>query len=293
MLVDEQVYGQLNSVCLCYKLEHVNSNYGVVTCTSGRLCQWGILECLLSRGWNKIEDGISVSSLTDAYRLFKISSSLLNAIYLRKDKLRDIVLARTLEACLISMDLFYKQNEALQNSNKSEMREDAWDRILNIDLPEGEVKVQFTEYNNIHGACLSQRCKRLLHSTLECLRDITLTLLKGNILVKNLLIVKEKEDAFCSIIKEMRDIDYQTFQKSSQKGIKELQVFVDLAYISTGDDVMEIAKVTCFQSAAIGYAPLIFNLDYKCDYKVFIERCEEVWKALDSNCKLPKQLVSL
>lgn len=42
----------------------------------------------------------------------------------RNDKLRDIVLARTLEACLISMDLFYKQNEALDNPNKSEMRED-------------------------------------------------------------------------------------------------------------------------------------------------------------------------
>lgn len=71
-----------------------------------------------------------------------------------------------------------------------------------------------------------------------------------------------------------------------------MKVFVDLAYISTGDDGMEIAKVTCFQSAAIGYAPLIFNLDAECDYKDFLERCNEVWKALDSNPKLPKQLVS-
>ncbi|CAG2226871.1 RNF213 [Mytilus edulis] len=55
---------------------------------------------------------------------------------------------------------------------------------------------------------------------------------------------------------------------------------------------MEIAKVTCFQSAAIGYAPLIFNLDAECDYKDFLERCNEVWKALDSNPKLPKQLES-
>ena len=75
-------------------------------------------------------------------------------------------------------------------------------------------------------------------------------------------------------------------------GLQELKVFVDLAYISTGDDGMEIAKVRCLQSAAIGYAPLIFNLDLNCDYKVFLDRCEEVWKALDSNPNLPNELVS-
>jgi hypothetical protein len=52
-------------------------------------------------------------------------------------------------------------------------------------------------------------------------------------------------------------------------GLQELKVFVDLAYISTGDDGIEIAKVRCLQSAAIGYAPLIFNLDSNCDYHMF------------------------
>ncbi|CAC5422256.1 RNF213 [Mytilus coruscus] len=687
----------LASVCFFIKTEKVISKNDKK--------ETAILECLTEAiGWNNIEDERSVSSLTDAHRSFKISSTLLHETFYRKDKLRDIVLARTLEACLISMDLFYKKNEAVDNANKSGMREDvkncldtaeditkywlrsklnfskssellgclkAWDRILNIGIPEGEVKVQFTKcivdclhnelriqtheeelvkvycqnqnvfcdkllevltyyafaaveecgknitilskldekqmktfgallssvfekkyekenikdqkvllqisttwtpfplyikmiFNNIHGTCLSERCKRLLHSSLDCVREITVTLLEGNILVKNLLLVQEKEDAFSSIIKEMRDFDYQTFQKavevrtteynafrecernlkrfidlchrceantleleqqigkyqdidktvltdicstvdlkkdikkykpkiiafeidrnilallpeiiqcsskgslflaiwerygtqivgsvqralditeiidqvwkpahqewktfvkrlkngdilfkefdsicgrsnqdtlrkefqileggkdatwikqridqmekfrnlenyvkgaetimkvvkefqlegnfkpieqilnmtkggknfkmnklkpalfrpcqvlsnidnqktkclvkfikskplidwlrdSMPEGIKELKVFVDLAYISTGDDGMEIAKVTCFQSAAIGYAPLIFNLDAKCGYKDFLERCEEVWKALDSNPKLPKQLES-
>jgi hypothetical protein len=75
-------------------------------------------------------------------------------------------------------------------------------------------------------------------------------------------------------------------------GLQELKVFVDLAYISTGDDGIEIAKVRCLQSAAIGYAPLIFNLDPNCDYQVFLDRCKEVWKALDSNPNLPNELVS-
>ena len=75
------------------------------------------------------------------------------------------------------------------------------------------------------------------------------------------------------------------------EGLQELKVFVDLAYISTGDDGMQIAKVRCLQSAAVGYAPLIYNLPADCDYRDFLDRCEEVWKALDSNPRLPTELV--
>ena len=75
-------------------------------------------------------------------------------------------------------------------------------------------------------------------------------------------------------------------------GFQELKVFVDLEHTSTREYKIEIAKVTCLQLAANGYAPLIFNLDPNCDYKVFLDRCEEVWKALDSNPNLPNELVS-
>ncbi|CAG2226870.1 unnamed protein product [Mytilus edulis] len=80
--------------------------------------------------------------------------------------------------------------------------------------------------NNIHETYLSEKCKGLLHSSLECLREITVTLLDGKILVKNLLLVKGKEDAFCSIIKEMSDyIDYQTFQKAVEVRTIEYNAF--------------------------------------------------------------------
>ncbi|CAG2236704.1 RNF213 [Mytilus edulis] len=78
--------------------------------------------------------------------------------------------------------------------------------------------------------------------------------------------------------------------REKMTGLQELKVFVDLAYISTGDKGLEIAKVRCLQSAAIGYAPLIFNLEPDCDYKDFLERSEEVWQALDSNANLPSEL---
>jgi hypothetical protein len=42
-------------------------------------------------------------------------------------------------------------------------------------------------------------------------------------------------------------------------GFQELKVFVDLEHTSTREYKIEIAKVTCLQLAANGYAPLIFN----------------------------------
>ncbi len=54
---------------------------------------------------------------------------------------------------------------------------------------------------------------------------------------------------------------------------------------------MEIAKVNCLHSATTGYAPLIFNLEKECDSKMFLEKCQEVWKELDANPNLPEKLV--
>jgi hypothetical protein len=75
-------------------------------------------------------------------------------------------------------------------------------------------------------------------------------------------------------------------------GLQELKVFVDLASISAGEGDMEVAKVKCLHAATTGYAPLIFNLDANCDSKMFLEKCELVWKELASDPKLPQKLVS-
>lgn len=69
-------------------------------------------------------------------------------------------------------------------------------------------------------------------------------------------------------------------------------MFVDLASISAGEGAMEVAKVKCLHAATTGYAPLIFNLDKACGSKIFLEKCELVWKELDSDPNLPKKLVS-
>ncbi|KAH3735719.1 hypothetical protein DPMN_042254 [Dreissena polymorpha] len=83
--------------------------------------------------------------------------------------------------------------------------------------------------------------------------------------------------------------------KESMKaaGQKELKVFVDLAMMSAGDDPMNERKVRCLHSAVLGYSPLIFELNANsdCDYSALIDKCKVVWKELDANPNLPKQLV--
>ncbi|VDI41382.1 Hypothetical predicted protein [Mytilus galloprovincialis] len=80
-------------------------------------------------------------------------------------------------------------------------------------------------------------------------------------------------------------------RETMPSGLKELKVFVDLASISAGEGDYEIDKVNCLHSATTGYSPLIFSLDQKCDAALFLHRCEEVWKELKADSKLPKKLV--
>lgn len=74
-------------------------------------------------------------------------------------------------------------------------------------------------------------------------------------------------------------------------GLKELNVFVDLASMSAGETDIEVDRAQVLHSAATGYAPLIFSLNETCNDMEFIELCETVWKELETDKKLPKKLV--
>lgn len=86
--------------------------------------------------------------------------------------------------------------------------------------------------------------------------------------------------------------DYLNMSLLNFVALQELKVFVDLASISAGEGDMEVAKVKCLHAATTGYAPLIFNLNANCDSRMFLEKCELVWKELASDPKLPQKLVS-
>ena len=75
--------------------------------------------------------------------------------------------------------------------------------------------------------------------------------------------------------------------------VEELNVFVDLAMMSAGDEPINIMKVQCLHSAVRGYAPLIFKLDKSSGYKEMLQRFEHVFKELKANPKMPYQMVYL
>ncbi|XP_041354587.1 E3 ubiquitin-protein ligase rnf213-alpha-like [Gigantopelta aegis] len=77
---------------------------------------------------------------------------------------------------------------------------------------------------------------------------------------------------------------------SMKAGLKELKVFVDLAYISAGEGDHEIHKVNCLHAATTGYAPLVFDCNEQCDYNMFLQSCQSVWRELKSNPNLPEML---
>ncbi|XP_041354651.1 E3 ubiquitin-protein ligase RNF213-like [Gigantopelta aegis] len=79
-------------------------------------------------------------------------------------------------------------------------------------------------------------------------------------------------------------------RQSMTAGLKELKVFVDLAYISAGEGDIEIHKVNCLHAATTGYAPLVFDCNQQCDYAKFLESCKSVWRELMTNQKLPDML---
>ena len=69
-------------------------------------------------------------------------------------------------------------------------------------------------------------------------------------------------------------------------------MLVDLAMISAeGQGDLEVARVSCLHAAVTGYAPLIYDLDRKMDFKGFIHLCELVWRALEADPKLASKLV--
>ncbi|VDI23600.1 Hypothetical predicted protein, partial [Mytilus galloprovincialis] len=76
----------------------------------------------------------------------------------------------------------------------------------------------------------------------------------------------------------------------SVAGLKELKVFVELASMSAGETDIEVDRVQFLHAATTGYAPLIFNLDTRCNDLHFIEMCESVWKELETDSKLPQKL---
>ena len=70
-----------------------------------------------------------------------------------------------------------------------------------------------------------------------------------------------------------------------------MKTLVDLAMRSAqGDGDLEIEKVNCLNSSAIGYAPLIFDFNVDAGFKQFLKQCKLVWNAFEADKDLPNHL---
>ncbi|XP_076466869.1 E3 ubiquitin-protein ligase rnf213-alpha-like [Babylonia areolata] len=87
-----------------------------------------------------------------------------------------------------------------------------------------------------------------------------------------------------------RCVEFVAWLKEKMKdGVKELTVFVDLAYISAGELPWAIGRVSCFHAATIGYAPLIF-MEKGEGCRHLLQQCELVFKNVKADPSLPKNL---
>ncbi|KAK7478896.1 hypothetical protein BaRGS_00029877, partial [Batillaria attramentaria] len=82
--------------------------------------------------------------------------------------------------------------------------------------------------------------------------------------------------------------EFVMWLRDSMKGVKELNVFVDLALISAGDEAWAIGRVNCFHAAATGYAPLIFTEMKSCVQ--LLQQCPLVFKNVAAHPTLPEKL---
>ncbi|CAG2192039.1 RNF213 [Mytilus edulis] len=101
-------------------------------------------------------------------------------------------------------------------------------------------------------------------------------------------VTKERAEWLKTFIRCKQLVDW--LRESMPCGLKELKVFLDLASIFAGEGDMEIDKVKCIHTATIGYAPLIFNLEY-CYTKILLDKCQEIWRELLANPTLPRKLI--
>ena len=74
--------------------------------------------------------------------------------------------------------------------------------------------------------------------------------------------------------------------------ISDVKVFVDLAFISAGENDTDIDRVACFHAAVMGFSPLLYSLSFTADFREFMTCAGQVWDTLRRDEKLPDKLVN-
>ncbi|XP_076818184.1 uncharacterized protein LOC143463549 isoform X2 [Clavelina lepadiformis] len=65
--------------------------------------------------------------------------------------------------------------------------------------------------------------------------------------------------------------------------VAEVKVLSDLAMISAGERPMDVARVSCFLSAFMGFAPLLFDLPKTAGFQELLATCKVIWMNVERN----------
>ncbi|KAM8945658.1 LOW QUALITY PROTEIN: E3 ubiquitin-protein ligase RNF213 [Pelodytes ibericus] len=84
--------------------------------------------------------------------------------------------------------------------------------------------------------------------------------------------------------------DFFTWVQESLEDVNEVKVFVDLASISAGENDMDVDRVACFHDAVLGYSSLLYELKSDFGFDKLMHCLRKLWKALESDRKLPNKL---
>ncbi|XP_071430029.1 E3 ubiquitin-protein ligase RNF213 isoform X2 [Pithys albifrons albifrons] len=84
--------------------------------------------------------------------------------------------------------------------------------------------------------------------------------------------------------------EFVSWVREALKDINELKVFVDLASISAGENDMDVDRVACFHDTVHGYSSLLYELRKESGFEDFMHCLQKLWRALDSDEKLPNKL---
>ncbi|XP_056627258.1 E3 ubiquitin-protein ligase rnf213-beta-like isoform X2 [Triplophysa dalaica] len=78
--------------------------------------------------------------------------------------------------------------------------------------------------------------------------------------------------------------------KTQIESLKDLKTFMDLATIPAGENDVDTDRIANFESAVMGYSPLLYSLQNHAGFEDFIKHAQQVWDALDKDEKLVDKL---
>ncbi|KAA0724978.1 E3 ubiquitin-protein ligase rnf213-beta [Triplophysa tibetana] len=78
--------------------------------------------------------------------------------------------------------------------------------------------------------------------------------------------------------------------KTQIESLKDLKTFMDLATIPAGENDVDTDRIANFESAVMGYSPLLYSLQNRAGFEEFIKCAQQVWDTLDKDEKLMDKL---